>query len=159
SADLVVVQAHMGGEGAGYQHVKPGTETFLGENRGDAIAFSHAMIDAGADIVFGHSPHVLRAIEFYKGHLIAYSLGNFAGYHALSSNGVNGISMILRVTLRADGTFVRANMVATSMVAPGVPRLDPNDRAIPLVRRLTEEDFPASGAQIAADGAITPPSA
>ncbi len=107
-ADVVIVQAHMGGEGKAYQHVTPGNQIFLGENRGDAIAFSHAMIDAGADLVIGHSPHVLRGMEFYKGHLIAYSLGNFDGYHALSVSGVNGISMILRVTLRADGSFVAA---------------------------------------------------
>jgi poly-gamma-glutamate capsule biosynthesis protein CapA/YwtB (metallophosphatase superfamily) len=157
SNDLVIVQVHMGGEGPSYQHVKPGTEMFLGENRGNPIAFSHAMIDAGADIIIGHSPHVLRAMEFYKGHLIAYSLGNFAGYHALSTGGVTGVSMILRVTLRADGSFVSARMIPTSMVAPGVPRMDPNQRAIPLVRSLTNADFPNSGAQIAASGAITPP--
>jgi hypothetical protein len=156
-ADVVIIQAHMGGEGAAYQHVHPGPEIFLGENRGDAIAFSHAMIDAGADIVIGHSPHVLRAMEFYKGHLIAYSLGNFAGYHALSSNGPNGISMILRVTMRRDGSFVSATMVPTSMVSPGVPRLDSNDRAIGVVRQLTAADFPTTGAQIASNGAITPP--
>ncbi|HEU0239333.1 MAG TPA: CapA family protein [Micromonosporaceae bacterium] len=155
-ADVVIVQAHMGGEGAAYQHVKPGPEIFLGENRGDAIAFSHAMIDAGADIVIGHSPHVLRAMEFYKGHLIAYSLGNFTGYHALSSNGPNGISMILHVTLRRDGSFVSATMVPIEMAAPGVPRLDPSDRAIPLVSQLTAADFPTTGARISASGAITP---
>ncbi len=159
SADLVVIQAHMGAEGAAYQHVKPGVQTFLGENRGDAIAFSHAMIDAGADIVIGHGPHVLRGMEFYKGHLIAYSLGNFAGYHALSVNSVTGVSMILRVTMRGDGSLVNATIVPTSMVAPGVPRLDPNDRAIPMVRSLTKADFPKTGAQIAANGAITPPPA
>jgi poly-gamma-glutamate capsule biosynthesis protein CapA/YwtB (metallophosphatase superfamily) len=115
------------------------------------------MIDAGADIVIGHSPHVLRAMEFYKGHPIAYSLGNFAGYHALSSNGPNGISMILRVTMRRDGSFVSATMVPTSMVSPGVPRLDSNDRAIGVVRQLTAADFPTTGAQIASNGAITPP--
>jgi poly-gamma-glutamate capsule biosynthesis protein CapA/YwtB (metallophosphatase superfamily) len=156
-ADLVMIQVHMGAEGIAYQHVKPGTETFLGENRGNPIAFSHAMIDAGADIVIGHSPHVLRAMEFYKGHLIAYSLGNFAGYHALSTGGVLGVSMVLRVTLRGDGSFVSAKIVPTSMVAPGVPRMDPAKRAIPLVRSLTRDDFPKTGAQIADSGAITPP--
>src|SRR5262249_22823648 len=66
-ADIVLIQVHMGGEGSAHQHVKPGNEIFLGENRGDPIAFSHAMIDAGADMIIGHSPHVLRAMEFYKG--------------------------------------------------------------------------------------------
>ena len=157
AADVVIVQAHMGGEGAAYQHVRPGDEIFLGEDRGDPIAFSHAMIDAGADLVIGHSPHVLRAMEFYRGHLIAYSLGNFAGYHALSTAYPMGVSMILRVTLRADGTLVDARIVPTSMVAPGVPEMDPSRRAISLVRSLTGADFPTTGARIAPDGAVTPP--
>jgi poly-gamma-glutamate capsule biosynthesis protein CapA/YwtB (metallophosphatase superfamily) len=156
-ADIVLIQVHMGGEGANYQHVMPGTETFLGENRGDPIAFSHAMIDAGADMIIGHSPHVLRAMEFYKGHLIVYSLGNFAGYHALSTGYPMGVSMVLRATLRADGTLVSAKIVPTSMVSPGVPRMDPAGRAIGLVRSLTESDFPQTGAVIANDGSITPP--
>ncbi len=157
-ADLVVIQVHMGGEGADHTHVKPGTEMFLGENRGDPIAFSHAMIDAGADIIIGHSPHVMRAIEFYKGHLIAYSLGNFAGYHALGYTGVVGITGILKVTLRKDGSFVSGTLVPTHMVAPGSPRMDPQKQAIPLVSGLTKSDFPKTGAVIATDGTITPPS-
>jgi poly-gamma-glutamate capsule biosynthesis protein CapA/YwtB (metallophosphatase superfamily) len=155
-ADLVVIQVHMGGEGADHTHVKPGTETYLGENRGDPIGFSHAMIDAGADIVIGHSPHVLRAMEFYKGHLIAYSMGNFAGYHALSATGVLGVSGILRVTLRKDGTFVAGTLVPTRMVSPGVPRMDPGKQAITMVNGLSRSDFTQTGAHIAADGAITP---
>ncbi|HKD98307.1 MAG TPA: CapA family protein [Micromonosporaceae bacterium] len=156
-ADVVIVQAHMGAEGAAYQHVRPGTEVFLGENRGDTIAFSHAVVDAGADLVIGHSPHVLRAMEIYKGHLIAYSLGNFAGYHALSTGYPMNVSMVLHATLRQDGTLVSAAIVPASMYAPGVPKLDPAGRAIPLVRSLTEADFPDTGAQIADDGTITPP--
>ncbi|WP_373319632.1 CapA family protein [Rugosimonospora africana] len=155
-ADLVVIQVHMGGEGADHTHVKPGTELYLGENRGDPIGFSHAMIDAGADIVIGHSPHVLRAMEFYKGHLIAYSMGNFAGYHALNSGGVLGVSGVLRVTLRKDGTFVSGSLVPTRMVSPGLPRMDPKKQAITLVNGLSKSDFPRTGAHIAANGAITP---
>ncbi len=155
-ADLVIIQVHMGGEGADHTHVKPGTEIFFGENRGDPIAFSHAVIDAGADIVIGHSPHVLRALEFYKGKLIAYSLGNFAGYHALGTGGVVGISAILRVTLRRDGSYLSATLVPAQMVAPGVPRLDPQKQAISLVSGLCRADFPKTGAHLGADGAVTP---
>jgi poly-gamma-glutamate capsule biosynthesis protein CapA/YwtB (metallophosphatase superfamily) len=158
-ADLVVIQVHMGAEGADYTHVKPGTETYVGENRGDPIAFSHAMIDAGADVIIGHSPHVLRAMEFYKGHLIAYSLGNFAGYHALGYTGVVGITGILKVTLRKDGSYVSGTLVPTHMVAPGSPRMDPQRQAISMVSGLTKSDFPKTGAQIGTDGKITPPSA
>jgi hypothetical protein len=155
-ADLVVIQVHMGGEGADHTHVRPGTEIFFGENRGDPIAFSHAVVDAGADIVIGHSPHVLRAMEFYKGKLIAYSLGNFAGYHALGTGGVVGISGILRVILRRDGSYVSGTLVPAVMIAPGVPRPDPRKQAIGLVSGLSRADFPTTGARIGADGAVTP---
>ena len=81
-ADVVVVTMHAGGEGVAFEHVRPGTETFLGENRGNPLVFSHAVIDAGADLVVGSGPHVLRGIEWYRGRLIVYSLGNF---HSRSS--------------------------------------------------------------------------
>jgi len=157
-ADVVIIQVHMGGEGADHTHVKPGTDMFLGENRGDPIAFSHAMIDAGADLVIGHSPHVIRAMEFYKGHLIAYSVGNFAGYHALGYTGVVGITEILRVTLRGDGTYVTGSILPTHMVSPGAPRMDPQRQAISLTSSLTKSDFPTTGAHIGTDGTVTPPS-
>ena len=38
-------------------------------------------VRAGADLVLGSGPHVLRAMEIYRGRLIAYSLGNFSGFH------------------------------------------------------------------------------
>ena len=41
------------------------------------VELAHAAIDAGADLVLGHHPHVLQGIEQYKGKNIVYSLGNF----------------------------------------------------------------------------------
>ena len=41
------------------------------------LKLAHAAIDAGADLVLGHHPHVLQGIEQYKGKNIVYSLGNF----------------------------------------------------------------------------------
>jgi poly-gamma-glutamate capsule biosynthesis protein CapA/YwtB (metallophosphatase superfamily) len=158
-ADVVIVTAHVGAEGSDKTHVKPGTEYFLGENRGDSIAFSHAVIDAGADLVVLQGPHVMRGMEFYKEKLIDYSMGNFAGYHALSTGGVLGISGVLRVTLGRDGSFKAATLVPTSMVDPGYPRMDPKKRAIAQVRSLTKADFPKTGPNIADDGTITPPAA
>jgi hypothetical protein len=155
-ADLVVVQMHVGAEGPDRTHVRPGTELFLGENRGDSIKFGHAVVDAGADLVIGHGPHVLRAMEFYRDRLIAYSLGNFAGYRTLGFAGVVGVGGVLKVTLRKDGTYAGGSLVPTHMVAPGLPAKDPENRAIPLVRGLAEADLPTTGARIADDGAITP---
>lgn len=155
-ADLVVVQVHMGGEGADKTHVRKGTEMFLGENRGDPMRFSHAVIDAGADLVVGHGPHVMRGMEFYQGRLIAYSMGNFFGYRSLSYSGVLGVSGILKATLRKDGSWVSGKLVATRVVAPGAPAMDQTNQAWSLIRSLCKADLPGTGAQIGADGSISP---
>ena len=156
-ADLVVVQMHVGGEGADHTHVKPGTETYLGENRGDPVRFAHAVVDAGADLVVGHGPHVLRAMEFYRGRLIAYSMGNFAGYRSLAYTGVVGIGAILHVNLHRDGTWAGGRLVATHLVAPGLPAIDRTGQAYATVRTLSAADLPSTAARVAPDGTVTPP--
>jgi Bacterial capsule synthesis protein PGA_cap len=158
-ADVVVVQAHMGGEGAGMGHVKPGDEIFLGENRGDAIAFTHAVVDAGADLVIGHGPHVLRGMQFYKGRLIAYSLGNFAGGgHTLSKDGVLKYAGVLRVSLTADGRWAGGRFLSTYLDAAGLPTRDSaHERGRALVAQLSAADFGDTAARIGADGTISPP--
>jgi hypothetical protein len=155
-ADLVVVHMHVGAEGADKTHVRPGTEMFLGENRGDPIKLARAVVDAGADLVIGHGPHVMRAMEFYRGRLIAYSLGNFAGYRSLSYNGVVGVGGVLKVTLRKDGSYVAGSLAPTHMVAPGLPATDPARQALSLVRDLGKADLPESAARIGETGSITP---
>ena len=77
-ADVVIFSFHGGAEGAKARHVPGKLELAWGEKRGDVKALARAAVDAGADVVIGHGPHVLRAMELYKGKLIAYSLGNFA---------------------------------------------------------------------------------
>jgi poly-gamma-glutamate synthesis protein (capsule biosynthesis protein) len=56
------------------------------------------LIDSGADIVIGSHPHVLQGFEFYKGKLIAYSLGNFV------FTNLNNETLILNVNYNQDGT-------------------------------------------------------
>jgi poly-gamma-glutamate capsule biosynthesis protein CapA/YwtB (metallophosphatase superfamily) len=158
-ADLVVVNMHVGGEGADHQHVKPGTEIFLGENRGDPIGFAHRVVDAGADLVVGHSPHVLRGMEFYKGRLIAYSMGNFAGYKVLSTAYPLGVGAVLRATLTKDGTWLRGTLVSTEMINSGIPATDPRARALPLIRDLSAADLPSSAVSVGPDGTLSTPSA
>lgn len=157
-ADLVVVQAHMGAEGKTMNHVKPGTENYLGENRGDPVKFTHTVIDAGADLVIGHGPHVLRGMEFYKGKLIAYSLGNFAGGgHTLSKDGILKYAGILRVTLNKDGSFAAGKFVSTYLNDSGLPTPDASgNHGRELVTDLTAADFPGTGVKISADGTIKP---
>ncbi len=156
-ADLVVVTMHAGAEGAEHAHVRPGTEFFLGENRGNAVAFSHAVIDAGADLVLGSGPHVLRGLEWYRGRLIAYSLGNFLGDGTLSMGGENGISAVLQVTLRPDGSWLNGRLVPVRLVSPGVPAPDPSREAVRLVRSLSVADFRDRAMRISRGGALLPP--
>lgn len=157
-SDIVVVQAHMGAEGADKTDVKPGTEMFLGENRGDPVKFSHAVIDAGADLVVGHGPHVLRAIEFYRGRLIAYSLGNFAGGGGtLNRSGRLGLGAVLKVSLGSDGSWDSGQLISTRMGSGGKPVPDSTKGGLKLVRDLSKADFPATGPTFGQNGEIKPP--
>ena len=156
-SDLVVVSFHGGGEGANYQHVPYASELFLGENRGNLRLFTHAMIDAGAALVIGHGPHVVRGMEIYRGHLIAYSLGNFATYGSFNLSGPQGLSLILEARLAADGTFLGGHVYPVKQERPGGPRLDPNRSIIPLLSQLSQQDFGASAVRINADGLMTSP--
>lgn len=158
-ADIVVIQMQGGSEGGGgVEHVRPGVEEYGGQKRGDVMAFSRAVIDAGADVIMGHGPHIMRGMEFYKGRLIAYSLGNFCGYKTLSSSGFNGVGGVLKVTLKKDGSWVGGQLIATEMVNGGLPALDPDKRALAFVNGLSQEDFgPAAAVISESDGVITPP--
>ena len=86
-ADVVIVTMHAGAEGTDHQHVRRGAERYLGENRGDVVRFAHAVVDAGRRPRRRPRPARLRGMEWYKGRLIAYSLGNFAGYRVFSLGG------------------------------------------------------------------------
>ncbi|MEU2716863.1 CapA family protein [Streptomyces sp. NPDC007205] len=154
-ADIVIVMMHAGAEGSDRTHVEPGTEYFLGEDRGDSYRFSRAVIDAGADLVVGSGPHVMRGMEFYKGRLIAYSLGNFSGYKVLGLGGTLSTSGVLQLTLRSDGTYVSGRLRPTRIVEPGTP--EPGGDAIDLVSSVSEEDFGSQAAHISADGTIQRP--
>lgn len=154
-ADVVIVTMHAGAEGTDHTHVRAGTEMYVGENRGNVVAFSHAVVDAGADVVIGHGPHVLRGMEWYRGRLIAYSLGNFAGYKVFALGGPLSLSGILRVTLRGDGGFDSGTLVPTRLVGAGVPALDPAESAHGIVRTLSKADFGARAVKVSANGSLT----
>lgn len=155
--DLVVVSFHGGAEGAKYQNVPDAQETFFGENRGHLRVVTRLLIDAGADVVIGHGPHVVRGIEFYKGKLIAYSLGNFATYGSFNLRGPNGLGAILEVTLGVGGTFVGGRLLPTRQEGKGIPVPDPTGAALERFRSLTAEDFPQTGAIIGEDGTLNMP--
>jgi hypothetical protein len=156
-ADLVVVTMHAGAEGSDHQHVRPGNEWFLGENRGNSVAFAHSVVRAGADLVVGSGPHVLRGMEWYRGRLIAYSLGNFVGYRTLNTSGVTGVSGILHVSLRRDGAWQAGRLDAVTIAGTGIPRLDRSGAARGLVRTLSREDFGKRAMQVSVTGTLIRP--
>jgi hypothetical protein len=132
-----------------------GKELYLGENRGDLRVFTHAVIDAGADLVIGHGPHVLRGLELYQGRLIAYSLGNFATYGRFNLAGAAGVGAILHVELAADGAFVSGRLLPTVQVDQGIPKRDGAAKAVALMRKLSQVDFGASAPAISEAGEIS----
>jgi hypothetical protein len=140
-ADLVVVAMHAGAEGAGQTHVPRGTEMAFGEDRGDSRAFAHAVIDAGADLVVGSGPHVIRGVERYRGRLIAYSLGNFAGWSNFGLGGPLSESGILKVTLSATGTPTASKWIPIQLTGPGIPQIDHTGASRKLAEELSREDF------------------
>jgi hypothetical protein len=154
----VIVQAHMGAEGPNADAVTPGTESMYGEERGDPIAFSHAAIDAGADLVLGHGPHVLRGMEWYHGRLIAYSLGNFGGGGVFGKDPATRYGAYLSIRLRADGTAVAGQVRSVRFdYADGIPSPDPAGGAAQLIDQRGRRDFGANAAKIGSDGRITVP--
>jgi hypothetical protein len=140
-ANVVIVLMHAGAEGADQIHTPYGAQYFLGENRGNVRAFAHAMVKAGADLVLGSGPHVIRGIERYRKHLIAYSLGNFAGWHNFALAGNLSLSGLLTVRITKTGRILGGRWLALRLVSPGVPTVDRSKQSLKLVRSLSASDF------------------
>jgi hypothetical protein len=146
NADLVLVFFHGGAEGSDQVHVPHATEYAYGENRGNLRALSHALIDGGADLVAGSGPHVLRGVERYRGRIVAYSLGNFAGNGNFSTGGNLSLSGILSVRLNPDGTLAGGAFHPARLDSHPWPISDPHGAALDLVRRVSREDFGTASA-------------
>lgn len=155
TSDIVIVSFHGGAEGIANQHVSKKTEYYYGENRGNVYRFAHAVIDAGADIVFGHGPHVTRAVEVYKNRFIAYSLGNFCTYGRFNLKGAKGFAPIIKVNVEKDGNFVNAKIYPIKQEGRGIVKTDPNKQAIHKIRYLTNKDFPKLRITIDKNGLIS----
>jgi len=152
--DLVIVSFHGGAEGVGSERVPFAEEEYYGEPRGDVVRFARSAVDAGADLVIGHGPHVIRAAERYRERLIAYSLGNFATHWGISVSGDRGIAPILEVTLDGEGRFLSGRVVSTMQVRPHGPAIDPEQRALSRLRELSLTDFGDPGLVFHDDGRI-----
>lgn len=153
--DIVIISFHGGAEGSKAQHIKNETEIFLGEKRGNVIKFAKTVIDAGADLVLGHGPHVLRAIDLYKGKLIVYSLGNFLTYGNFNIKGVNGVSMILTLDIdTSTGNFKNGYITPINQHAPGIPQYDNDKKAIGIINQLINDDIEEPNLRVMPDGKI-----
>ena len=153
-ADIVIVSFHGGAEGSSHSHITKETEIFLGENRGNPYEFARLVIDAGADVVFGHGPHVTRAIDLYNDRFIAYSLGNFATYGRFNLRGINGIAPIIKVTTNDEGVFEKAQIISVKQVGEGGPQIDESNTVIKEIIKLTTTDLPESELLISEDGLV-----
>ena len=154
--DIVLVSFHGGAEGTKALHVPNGPETFYGENRGDLRKFAHAVVDAGADLVVGHGPHVPRAMEVYKDRLIAYSLGNFCTGKGISVKAEAGLAPLLLVELDTSGRLAGGRVVSYAQTFGQPPKLDSSSRAAKLIHKLGLADFPKTNAVDAQGNLIVP---
>ena len=153
-ADIVIVSFHGGAEGSAHTHVPGKLEYYVGEQRGDVKAMAHAAIDAGADVVFGHGPHVVRGAELYNGHIIFYSLGNFCTPKRMGIAGLTGQAPIAEVTLGLDGKF-REGKIHSFIQQRGLgPRRDSTNAAARQIRTLSLQDFPDSPLSISDTGEV-----
>jgi hypothetical protein len=155
--DLLIVTFHGGAEGAKAVRTGEAAESLGTEPRGDLRRWARAVIDAGADAVIGHGPHVLRGMEFYRGRLIAYSLGNFLTYRGFNLAGPLGVTGVLQLEFADDRRFRRARFVPMLQFPRQGPAPDPERAATQLIRALSAEDFRNSAAEISPSGDIAPP--
>ena len=154
-SDIVIVSFHGGAEGKDFQHVTRETELFYGENRGNVYEFSHKLIDAGADVLFGHGPHVPRAIEVYEKRFVAYSLGNFSTYARFNLRNENGLAPIIKIYTNAKGEFYHGKIISAIQTGLGIPKIDSKNRASLKIMELFKNDFPEGVISVDPSGVIS----
>jgi len=119
-ADYVIVSFHWGTEytfnAAGYQR-----------------SLAHKCVDAGADLILGHHPHVIQGLEVYKDKLIAYSLGDFVFDHR---PGPTGETFVLQVTLGESGPPVARIIPVYLTDSHGIPAPVTGSKADTILNRL-----------------------
>jgi poly-gamma-glutamate capsule biosynthesis protein CapA/YwtB (metallophosphatase superfamily) len=153
--DILIVSFHGGAEGTNRQHVTRKSEFFVGENRGNVYTFAHRMIDAGADVLFGHGPHVTRSVDLYKDRFIVYSLGNFATYGRFSLFGEGGVAPVIKVSVNRQGEFQEAEITPVVQLGQGGPQIDPQKKVIRTLQNLLKSDFPEVPLRITNEGLIS----
>ncbi len=152
--DIVMVSFHGGAEGKDHMNITRESEFFYGEDRGNVWEFAHLVIDAGADLVIGHGPHVPRAIEIYQDRLICYSLGNFCTYARFNLDYPNSLAPIISVELDREGKAISGQIISMLQKGEGGPVADVNKKSLKLIKKLTVEDFPENKIHFQEDGTL-----
>jgi poly-gamma-glutamate synthesis protein (capsule biosynthesis protein) len=120
-ADWVVVSFHWGVE-------------YTGQASREQRALAHDAVDAGADLILGHHPHVLQGLELYRNRLIAYSLGDFVFDHYSRPTGE---TVVLEIEMSPAGPpSFRVTPVYLSE-SHGIPRVVAGTEARAILRRLS----------------------
>lgn len=155
---IVIVSTHMGAEGVRAQRTRDEREIFLGRiDRGNPVAFARTAIQAGASVVFGHGPHVLRAAEWRGDRIAFHSLGNLLTYGPFSNGEPINRGAVACVVLGPDGAVREGEVRSTQQLAPGVLVADTRHRAAFLIDSLGRLDFPRTGVRLDADGRLVVP--
>jgi poly-gamma-glutamate capsule biosynthesis protein CapA/YwtB (metallophosphatase superfamily) len=122
-ADFVVVSLHWGVE-------------YKTAANSDQIGLAHALIDAGADLILGHHPHVVQGLEIYKDRLIVYSMGDFVFDHY---SRITGEAFVLQVSIPRDGTAPWGTITPVYLTdAHGIPEVVTGGPAKTILDRLTK---------------------
>jgi poly-gamma-glutamate capsule biosynthesis protein CapA/YwtB (metallophosphatase superfamily) len=120
-ADLLVLSVHWGTE---YSHYPSSLQR----------EHAHGMIDAGADVIVGHHPHVVQGVEVYNGGLIAYSLGNFVFDQNQSDKTREGLVM----ELKADKSGITQANLYPVIIRESQPRFEQSSWAAGVVRKVRD---------------------
>jgi poly-gamma-glutamate capsule biosynthesis protein CapA/YwtB (metallophosphatase superfamily) len=149
----VVVTMHLGAEGVDAQRTRNETEIFLGRyDRGNPVAFADTVFAAGATLIIGHGPHVLRAGEWRDDRIVLYSLGNLLTYGPFNNKEPTNRGAVACVTIDSARHVSEAELRSTVQAAPGVLRADPSERAAVIVDSLSALDFPRTGVRVVPGG-------
>jgi hypothetical protein len=153
--DIVIVTMHLGAEGPGAQRTRNANEMFLKNiNRGNPVGFANAAFAAGATMVIGHGPHVLRAAEWRGDRLALYSLGNLLTYGPFKLREPTNRGVVACATIDSARSVSAAELRSTMQLWPGVLQSDSTNRAWKLIDSLSALDFPRTGARVDSVGGL-----
>jgi poly-gamma-glutamate capsule biosynthesis protein CapA/YwtB (metallophosphatase superfamily) len=110
------------------------------KDNGNPYLFAHTAIDAGADLVLGSGPHVVRAIEKYNNRLIVYSAGNFLTTDGMASRGALGEGGLFTITIDGNGKLKNTTITSLTAETKDTIAIDETNTALNTIISLTAQD-------------------